>query len=117
MSTGYYYDEPPAPPAGKRQVGANGSYALAAGQTVSKVIVTIYKRVGNNLTYVAAVDDLAPANGSYKTSSVSLDIYEMKDGQQVRIQYTLIAKLYVTGSQQAAASGSETDIYLSEPPL
>jgi hypothetical protein len=117
VTAGMYYDEPPAPPAGSRFVGAQGSYAVATGQTVSKVEAENYKRdANNNLVYIGKVTDNAPANGNWKSNgSLSLAIRDSPGGALIR--YTIIAKLYVQGSMAAVTSGLQADFVLSDPPL
>lgn len=94
------------PPAGTKRVYAEGTYTLAPGQTVSKVVVKWYKPNGMNLVYVGEVDDQAPAGGNYKTGEMTVDI---NDAQGNPISYTGIATLYVTGNPNPVASAAFTN--------
>jgi hypothetical protein len=90
----------PAPPAGQKVVYATGTYTLRQGQTVWKVVTKWYKEVGLNLVFVAAADDQAPANGTYRAGSVNVAI---KDANGNLLKYTVRAELYIQGNQSPIA--------------
>lgn len=100
----------PPPPAGQRYVYGTGSYTLAAGQTVDKVIVNWYiegqgPKGTKSLLHKGDTTDLAPANGAFTTDKIAVDL---KDVNGNLYSYTAIAALYVQGQKGSVDSDAVT---------
>ncbi len=98
--------------AGQVSVFNTGTWQVAAGQTVNKVVVIWYSMSQNSsvLTEVATVDDLAPAaNNTYSTTKVAL---QKKDANNNVIRYAGFAFLYVNGP---GANGANNPVKVGSP--
>ena len=83
------------PPAGQKDVYAEGTYTLMPGQTIERIRGKWYQEAGQNLIFVGQNDDSSPANNKYKTGTVTVPL---TNDQGMPILYTVVAELYITGN-------------------